>query len=344
MTVVAPRGENLVFLVGSPRSGTTWLSRLLGAHSEIAATQETELISRYCRAWYDAWQDQIPDDVRRWERHRHRGLPSVLTLDEFDDYVIGFARSVYDKVLALKPTAKVVIDKHPAYSLNVGLLRRMFPAAAVLDIVRDGRDVAASLLAASEGWGKDWAPGRIRLAAQTWRRCVEGAALAEDGSRYLRIKYEDLVQDGPSVLFDCLQFAGVKSDHDQCADIVRRFELRAGADRAEDSLVWSGEVVKRLGRAPGEPEGFFGSGATNNWRRTWNAWDRLTFAHVAGDLLRDLRYVADDQWTDAPLPLRALSAAVEHVVQVAPALGWRLHTWLGRRGIYVHLARVNRYE
>jgi hypothetical protein len=344
VTTVVAAGENVVFIVGSPRSGTSWLARLMGAHPEVAAMQETELLNRYCRSWYDAWNQQLPADADRWNRHRHRGLPAVLTGEEFDAYVVGFARDVYSKVLALKPTARVVVDKNPEYSLHTELIRTMFPAAAVLHIVRDGRDVAASMLAASRGWGKDWAPAEVRLAAHTWRTNVESARAAQSTGRYLQVRYEDLLAAGPRVLRECLAFAGIAASDEECARIVARFDQGAGAGSAEDSLVWSGEVVRRLGSAPAEPEGFAGSGATHGWRQTWAARDRLDFHHAAGDLLRTLGYAPDDEWLGVRIARRTTSALTRRLADATTRAGWRLHTMLGKRGLYVHVARIQPYS
>ena len=338
-------GKNLVFLIGSPRSGTTWLSRLLGAHPAVAATQEIELINRYCRPWQQAWNEQLPADVAKWERHRHRGLPAVLTQDEFHDAVGGFARSVYDKLLQLKTSAGVVVDKNPEYSLHVDLIRAMFPDAGVLHIVRDGRDVAASMVTASRGWGRDWAPSQIGDAARTWRANVEGAAAAAGSGRYLEIRYEDLLApDGGTALGQCLDFAGVAANGDECEEILRRFSLSSSnAERAPESLLWSGEVVKRLGAPPVEPTGFAGSGARRGWRQTWDARDRLNFDAAAGDLLRSLGYEDGDTWLDAPASHRALSSLAVRAGSAASRLGWRVHTALGRCGLYVHVARIPPY-
>lgn len=338
-------GRNLVFLVGSPRSGTTWLSRLMGAHPVVAATQEIELINRYCRPWQQAWDDQLPNDTAKWERHRHKGLPAVLTQEEFSSSLGAFARSVYDKMLALKPSAQVVVDKNPEYSLHVDLIRAMFPAAGLLHIVRDGRDVAASMVTASRGWGRDWAPSAISDAAQTWRANVEGAAAAAGSGRYLQVRYEDLIgPEGAVALARCLDFAGVASSRQECDEVLRRFSLFASdPERAPESLIWSGEVVKRLGAAPVEPSGFAGSGASQGWRQTWDVQDRLTFDAVAGDLLRTLGYEDDDAWLAAPEARRVATTAAVRAGHLASRIGWRLHTLLGQHGLYVHIARIQPY-
>jgi Sulfotransferase family len=345
MSTVDAGGKNLVFIVGSPRSGTSWLSRLMGAHDAIAAPQETELLNRYCRSWYDVWNDQLPADADRWQRHRHRGLPAVMTTEEFDECVVGFARDVYAKILALKPTARVVVDKNPQYSLDTDLIRQMFPDAAVLHIVRDGRDVAASMLAASRGWGRDWAPSQVRLAARTWRTNVESALSAASSGRYLQVRYEDLLADGAHVLAECLTFAGVSTTPEECAGIAARFDRRTTAtERGDDSLVWAGEVVNRLGAAPAEPEGFFGSRSTTDWREAWMAGDRLDFDLEAGQLLRSLGYATSNDWLAVTTTRRRRAAAMRRMAERSARLGWWLHMLLGRRGLYVHVARVSPYS
>ena len=42
-----PRDEDLLFIVGSPRSGTTWLQLLLAGHPEVATRGETHLFEHF---------------------------------------------------------------------------------------------------------------------------------------------------------------------------------------------------------------------------------------------------------------------------------------------------------
>ncbi|MER3452770.1 MAG: hypothetical protein C4344_03630, partial [Acidimicrobiia bacterium] len=84
------------------------------------------------------------------------------------------------RVLALKPGASVVVEKCPEYHRVVDVIARYAPGARFVHLVRDGRDVVASLLAPSRGWGRRWAPDRLPEAATMWARAVRNSQAARD--------------------------------------------------------------------------------------------------------------------------------------------------------------------
>ena len=73
----AVREPRLVLLVGAPRSGTTWLQSMLGAHPAAATPQETDLFSRYVTPLADAWSWQLRGGPDAWRKRRFKGLPAV---------------------------------------------------------------------------------------------------------------------------------------------------------------------------------------------------------------------------------------------------------------------------
>src|SRR5690606_18762378 len=115
----------------------------------------------------------------------------------------AWARGLYDAVraraLEAKPGATWFVEKTPAHSLDVDLIARLVPGARVLHVVRDPRDVVASMLRASRGFGDDWAPDGVLAAAAMYRRYVTRARAsgARLGDRFREHRYEDLVRDGP---------------------------------------------------------------------------------------------------------------------------------------------------
>ena len=71
-----------VFVVGSPRSGTSWFNLLLFQHPSVAGAPETHLFSTYMKAL---------DDV--WNRHEanNQALARLIDRDEFNQIKREFA-------------------------------------------------------------------------------------------------------------------------------------------------------------------------------------------------------------------------------------------------------------
>jgi hypothetical protein len=306
-----------VFLVGTPRGGTTWLQQMLGAHPAIATPQELWLFSHYLAPLETAWREQFPDDVERWRQLRHVGLPAVLTEEAFEEVLRGVAQRVHAEVLSLKPGATVVLEKAPGYGLWADLILRLFPGAGFVHLVRDGRDSVASMVRAARGWGRFWAPASVEGAVMMWRGCVQAArAVADKTDRYVEVRYEELcAEEGPRILGDLFRFCGVETDEAACAAIHSRFSL--GSHARESSIVWGGEVARRVRTVELEPEGFSGTGGIGAWRRDLGLRDRLLFESGGGRLLRELGYERDRSWIGSG-PVRRFAA------RVPLALDWRL--------------------
>jgi hypothetical protein len=276
-----------VFIVGAGRSGTTFLQNLLGAHPAIATTQETDLFSHYIRPWREQWERQLPESPDEWRRWRHKGLPAVLVEQEFDALLADVVERVHAATMALKPDARILLEKVPGYGLHGELILRLLPHARFIHLIRDGRDVACSMVRASRGWGRGWAPGTVDSAAEQWREHVVGTrSIAAETDGYVEARYEELCSPGGARLLSTLfDFCGVELPEPECAALI--------AD-GPSSLLWSGEVARRLG-TPDEPEGFSGEGGIGAWRRELGARDRVAFERRAGTLLAELGY-AEPGW------------------------------------------------
>lgn len=112
-----------VFIVGSPRSGTTLLGEILDKHKHISQ-------------WYE------PYFV--WDRHFRRSthderIAQEATLKIRKQISIDFLR------YRQKTKCRIVVDKSPRNSLKIPFIRKIFPKARFIHIVRDGRDVTLSI-------------------------------------------------------------------------------------------------------------------------------------------------------------------------------------------------------
>ena len=329
----------LILVVGAPRSGTTWVQSLLGGQPGVVTPQETDLFSRYVRPLHEAWQWQLrggPDD---WSRRRFKGLPGVLTAGEFTAMV----RSMVDDVLVAVAAAAdvegaraaevVVVEKSPSHSLCADVVAASVPEARVIHVVRDGRDVAASLNAAAAGWGSGWSPATVDAAARSWVEHVRGARrYPELGMAYREVRYETLETSDVGALRDLLAFCGFGVGDAEC---VRRYETSrfdAMAAGRDDPVTIAGEFAPYAADRA-EPDGFFRRGGSGGWRDDWSATDRLAFDAVGGDLLDELGYENGRSWAADERQARVFRAttAARRVVGGAARRIGRLGEQIARR-------------
>src|SRR4051794_27483455 len=150
------------FIVGCGRSGTTLVRALLDAHPDLAFPDESFFpvwMGRQ-RARYEtgggvateAFTAELLD--HKW--FRHWGLDAALVRAElqrgkpatFADAV----RIAYACYASAKGKPRYG-DKTPIFVLHIPMLAELFPEAVFVHVVRDGRDVALSRIAAS--WGTE---------------------------------------------------------------------------------------------------------------------------------------------------------------------------------------------
>lgn len=284
----------LVLLVGAPRSGTTWLQTMLGAHPAVSTPQETDVFSRYLQPLLDAWDREAAGGPERWAARRYKGLHSVLTEAEFVAIGTSMLDEIIDRAAALKAGAHVVVEKTPSHSTCAAAIGTFAPDVPVAHLTRDGRDVAASLLAAGRSWGGWWAPPTMARAAAMWRDNLLGARESAATNPYLELRYEDLRTDGPQALQRVFEHCRIPTTPAESAELLDSFTLDRMA--AGEGSILIGGAFAEMATERSEPPGFFGSGSSGSWRTSWSEEDRLTFDAVAGELLVELGYEPDHAW------------------------------------------------
>ena len=273
-----------VCIIGAPRSGSTWLQAMIGAHPLVCTTQELKVFDLFTGPWERSWRDL--DDLQRTAGGGPRGLRVVWSDDEFYAVLCGLLRDIHSRVLARKPGARVVLDKSPGYSKYVEHIERLVPGVKFVHALRDGRDVAVSLRDAAGSWARSWAPSTIDTAAEQWRSTVSDALQARrlGPERYLEIRYEDLLTNGATELSRAFEFIGAFSTAEDAAAIYARHTF----DR-----------MRETGGAPFDlPREFFREGRAGSWCRALTARERYLFHDAAGDLLCELGYSDDGWWIE----------------------------------------------
>ena len=160
-----------VFVVGSPRSGTTWVQRLLVAHPAVCGGQESH--------FFAAFGPPLRSMALRAPGKRAVGLACYFTLEEFGHEVRGLWRRMMTRIVQSKPGASILVEKTPNHAIYTAEIATLFPNAKFIHVIRDSRGAVASMLAASDSeWGRDWAPKGVRAAAWRWKQCVREARAA----------------------------------------------------------------------------------------------------------------------------------------------------------------------
>ncbi len=116
-----------VFLVGFPRSGSTMLGQALAVHPDVVTLDE---------------HDTMDEALRNLFGHPD-GLERIATLSDSEAELY---RAQYLRRVAAKapPADKVLVDKHPMNLIAVPLIAKLFPAAKIIVMRRDPRDVVFS--------------------------------------------------------------------------------------------------------------------------------------------------------------------------------------------------------
>ena len=124
----------LAFLGGHPRSGTTLLEQILGAHPGIAAFDEPM-----------AFMQEVSDKLAPLD------APSALTLNDLDALTAAqranFQQRYFKSLLREEtgePAVELLLDKNPSPTASLYLWLRVFPDLKAIIALRDPRDVIIS--------------------------------------------------------------------------------------------------------------------------------------------------------------------------------------------------------
>ena len=173
-------GQNpYLFVVGCLRSGTTLLQRMLDSHPQLAVGYDCHFIPQGIRrvpvGVDPPLRTRLVERVRRLPRFARLGLPDAAVAEAaanaktYSEFVSGVYRQC-----ALLHGKALAGEKAPGYCRHLPHLHALFPWVRTIHLVRDGRDVALSVL----DWGKG--PARLPLfrdepvaaCALWWRRDV----------------------------------------------------------------------------------------------------------------------------------------------------------------------------
>jgi hypothetical protein len=172
---------NPIFVIGAPRSGTTFLGWSLANHSWLWTAGESTLIREVFG------ESGVASVERALEQAQVAGSESWLQGENVDrSELLARLGTGVNALYTSRSEGKRWLDHTPAHTLLVDVLGEMFPGAVFIHILRDGRQAVHSMtnfmnaLPAERserydrlGWTIPWLD--FETACATWRDHVQSA-------------------------------------------------------------------------------------------------------------------------------------------------------------------------
>lgn len=257
----------------------------LGRHPMIASLPETTIF------------------LRRITSPRHLGQrlgwdPAAIQQWQIDsrsqvEFIERFRRAV------LAESGKPIwLEKTPANVFRFGFVRRGFPHAKLIHVIRDGRDAVCSLRL--QPWAKlrrtlpRDTPEAARRCGEMWAASVRAGLAHRDDPGYFELRYEDLVAEPEAVLRPLMAFLDLRWSDALLAMPQREVAVAGAARGVTDD--WPDDVRQSFRRDQIVADGEVFRDSVGRWRTELSDADLVALRPVIGDLLIELGYERNDHW------------------------------------------------
>ncbi|MGH7562677.1 MAG: sulfotransferase family protein [Gemmatimonadales bacterium] len=283
---MTPGSLKRLFIVGCPRSGTTWTMMLLARHPAAATCMQVGVMSAL-HELYDYWalgerrpETRYVNSVIHFEAENGNGVrlgrpqfaPMFASREEFFAYCRTAADEAFAHVIGRQSGTELLIVKTPEDIRRAEFVHQVFPDAYFLHVVRDPRAVFASQKRGSEDFGGAWPRGAVQ-GARYWQWDVKrGRRIAGLTDRYAEVRYETLTADPAGELGRLLAWLGLPAGPEWCREAAEASSFKQVKD------------------TQGAPKRFFRSGKADAWRDELSRGDLRVIEHLAGALMAELGY------------------------------------------------------
>lgn len=250
--------EDPIFVVGSPRSGTTLVQCIISASEHAYSLPETHFFSMVLPAMGCNWNETISVEqaaqaAEVLAQEAEMELPQPAELLAEAEHIAQSSPRAIDLFLAVveryRPSGDLeghlrLVEKTPLHVLHLEQIVAAFPSAKVVNVVRDPLDVVSSWLASP------FAVSRSVVAyAQEWTGAVLAAerfGQAHPG-RLHTVTLEGLVRSPELTVRALANFLGVSYDGRMLTEFGQQAERTIGKQETWKADVQTGVLMNREG-------------------------------------------------------------------------------------------------
>lgn len=260
----------LVYVGGYPKSGTTWISKMVAHYLGLPWVGHTDIAFGFPAVVHHHWDYQPAFDR------------SILVLRDGRDVMVSIYMNMVKGYLAVEESLSElgraspgrVVRSHVGRHAN---LRRRFRYLYGTNF--DPWDTDRNLPKFIESEMKE---PFIPEAKTPWPRYV--SAWMDRAKQVTCVKYEDMLDQPGLALKSLLRAFDEEPKDEDISYVVRRFSF-----------------ARMTGRMPGveDRRSFARKGVSGDWRNHFSLEARQVFDHYAGDVLIRLGYEVDHHWAQA---------------------------------------------
>ena len=271
--------EAPVFIIGVGRSGTTLLRQMINSHSQIAVPYESHFITKYMDIIENYGDIQQDENLMKL-------LKDICNEPILENWDYSCTPEELMKALTQRDVAGIIDTFYSLYAQHHGKtrwgdksdyldrmfqIRELYPNAKFIHIIRDGRDVANSVMKMT------WGPNNIIQAADWWssyvRLCYSMGRMLSS-TDYMEVRYEDLVSSSESELRRICEF------------IELDFEETMLEFYKTSKKFIPQSLLNQHYNADLPPS----SARTFAWKKEMSLIDSVIFQDTAGDVLKEFNY------------------------------------------------------
>ena len=286
---------SLVWIFGSPRTGSSWLLRMLQANARLIALDETFLPVHLVPVGAMTTSGEYFHTNHRADAPSYFFAKRYLSTlgPELRELVL---RQLWRQVreVATKRTAgaRHVVIKEPNGTHAAETVFWLLPRGRMVFLLRDGRDVIDSMVDAMLNQDSWWTDRRKDMAAAhklraknrlsfimqqstQWVYRIEAAQRAFDAlpeERRMLIRYEELLTDTGTKLRAIFDWLEVSVPESRLERIVANYSFKA---------------IDPERRGPGTP---YRAAQPGLWRESFNEQEQTVLEDIMGEKLRELGY------------------------------------------------------